>query len=61
MQNSIDTFNNLYYEYWDLLTKFLSGSFKWNQPFDDYSELETINTNIKIGFSVQLSIQEIKF
>ena len=33
LQNTIDTFHNLYYDYWDPITKFWLGSLKWDTPF----------------------------
>ena len=33
LQNAIDTFHNLYYDYWDPITKFWLGSLKWDTPF----------------------------
>ena len=36
LQNAIDAFNNLYYDYWDLITMFCLGSSKWNTPFYNY-------------------------
>ena len=33
LQNTINTFYNLFYDYWDLITKFWPGSRKWNTPF----------------------------
>ena len=37
LQNSINyTFYNLYYDYWDLITKFCLGSTKWNTPFTQF-------------------------
>ena len=35
LQNAINTFNNLYYDYWELITKFCPGSTKWNTPFGE--------------------------
>ena len=34
MQNAINTFHNVYYDYWDLITKFWTGSTKWNASFN---------------------------
>ena len=33
LQNAINTFYNLYYHFWDLITKFWPGSTNWNTPF----------------------------
>ena len=33
MQDAINIFKNLYYDYWDIITKFRSGSMKWNTLF----------------------------
>ena len=33
MQNAINTFDNLYYDYWNLITKFWPGSSIRNTPF----------------------------
>ena len=33
MQNDIGTFYNLYFDNWDLITKFWPGSTKWNKSF----------------------------
>ena len=33
LQNAINTFYNLYYDYKDLITKSWPGSTKWNTPF----------------------------
>ena len=33
LQNAINSYFNLYYDYWDLITKIWPGSTKWNPPF----------------------------
>ena len=33
LQNAINSYYNLYYDYWDLITKIWHGSTKWNPPF----------------------------
>ena len=33
LANAINTLSSLYYDYWDLITKFWQGSTKWNTPF----------------------------
>ena len=42
LQNAINMFYNLYYEYWDLITKFWPGSTKWNTPFG-FTYLSSLN------------------
>ena len=36
LQNVLNTFHNLYCDYWDLITNFCPGSTKWNTPFKTY-------------------------
>ena len=33
LQNAINTFYRLYYDYWDLITKIWPGSLRWNNSF----------------------------
>ena len=43
LQNAINTFFNLYYDYWDLITKFWPGSSKWNTPFQQTNKLLSVS------------------
>ena len=60
LQNAVIAFYNLYYDIWDLITKFWPGSTKWNTPFNNIlidSEIDKLKIK-NIGLSYYFLLTE---